>query len=439
VYLTGCIGKIFLPIFNSMANTILIGAQWGDEGKGKIIDVLTAKADIVVRSQGGNNAGHTVIHRGAKYVLHLIPSGILRRGKICVIGNGVVIDPLALITEIEGLRKLGIAISKNFLISDCAHLVLPYHRLLDEQRELRKGRARIGTTKRGIGPAYGDKAARTGLRMSDLMQPRVFSEKLQAKVLENNRILRALGAKPISFREVNEGYLAAGEKLRPFIANTVVYLHRALARGKEILFEGAQGTFLDIDHGTYPYVTSSNTTAGGACTGTGVPPHRMDRVVGVMKAYTTRVGEGALPTEDRQFTERLHGLGREFGATTGRKRRCGWFDAVATRYATMINGIDELAITNLDGLDDVDPIRVCVAYRLNGKRLNIPPSDATRLANCEPIYKQVRGWNKSTGCARKLSQLPAAAQDYVEYISEITGAKLSMISVGPERGETITL
>jgi adenylosuccinate synthase len=351
----------------------------------------------------------------------------------------VVIDPLALITEIEGLRKLGIAISKNFLISDCAHLVLPYHRLLDEQRELRKGRARIGTTKRGIGPAYGDKAARTGLRMSDLMQPRVFSEKLQAKVLENNRILRALGAKPISFREVNEGYLAAGEKLRPFIANTVVYLHRALARGKEILFEGAQGTFLDIDHGTYPYVTSSNTTAGGACTGTGVPPHRMDRVVGVMKAYTTRVGEGALPTEDRQFTERLHGLGREFGATTGRKRRCGWFDAVATRYATMINGIDELAITNLDGLDDVDPIRVCVAYRLNGKRLNIPPSDATRLANCEPIYKQVRGWSKSTGCARKLSQLPAAAQDYVKYISEITGAKLSMISVGPERGETITL
>ena len=422
-----------------MANTILIGAQWGDEGKGKIIDVLTAKADIVVRSQGGNNAGHTVIHRGAKYVLHLIPSGILRRGKICVIGNGVVIDPLALITEIEGLRKLGIAISKNFLISDCAHLVLPYHRLLDEQRELRKGRARIGTTKRGIGPAYGDKAARTGLRMSDLMQPRVFSEKLQAKVLENNRILRALGAKPISFREVNEGYLAAGEKLRPFIANTVVYLHRALARGKEILFEGAQGTFLDIDHGTYPYVTSSNTTAGGACTGTGVPPHRMDRVVGVMKAYTTRVGEGALPTEDRQFTERLHGLGREFGATTGRKRRCGWFDAVATRYATMINGIDELAITNLDGLDDVDPIRVCVAYRLNGKRLNIPPSDATRLANCEPIYKQVRGWSKSTGCARKLSQLPAAAQDYAKYISEITGAKLSMISVGPERGETITL
>jgi adenylosuccinate synthase len=422
-----------------MANTILIGAQWGDEGKGKIIDVLTAKADIVVRSQGGNNAGHTVIHRGAKYILHLIPSGILRRGKTCVIGNGVVVDPIALVAEIEGLRKLGITIGKNLFISDCAHLVLPYHRLLDEQRELSQGRAKIGTTKRGIGPAYGDKAARTGLRMSDLVQPIVFSKKLQAKVIENNRILQALGAKPISFREVNENYLAAGEKLRPFIENTVVYLHRALERGKEILFEGAQGTFLDIDHGTYPYVTSSNTTAGGACTGTGVPPHRMDRVVGVMKAYTTRVGEGALPTEDRQFTGRLHKLGREFGATTGRKRRCGWFDVVATRYATMINGIDELAITNLDGLDHVDPIRVCVAYRLNGKRLNVPPSDATQLANCKPVYQQLRGWTKSTRSARKLSQLPSAAQEYVKYISNLTGGKLSMVSVGPERGETIIL
>jgi adenylosuccinate synthase len=420
-----------------MANTILIGAQWGDEGKGKIIDVLTAKADIVVRSQGGNNAGHTVIHRGVKYILHLIPSGILRRGKICVIGNGAVIDPVALVSEVDGLRKLGITIGENLLISDCAHLVLPYHRLLDQQRELRRGK--IGTTKRGIGPAYADKAARTGLRMSDLMQPIVFSKKLQAKILENNRILRALGTRQISFREVDESYRVAGEKLRPFVRNTVVYLHRALERGKEILFEGAQGTFLDIDHGTYPYVTSSNTTAGGACTGTGVPPHRMDRVVGVMKAYTTRVGEGALPSEDRRLTEMLHGLGREFGATTGRKRRCGWFDAVATRYAKMINGIDELAITNLDGLDDVDPIRVCVAYRLNGKRLDVPPCDAAQLANCEPVYEEVRGWGTSTHSSRKFSQLPSAARKYVKYISKLTGAKLSIISVGPTRGETIIL
>jgi len=420
-----------------MANTILIGAQWGDEGKGKIIDVLTAKADVVVRSQGGNNAGHTVIHRGAKYILHMIPSGILRRGKTCVIGNGVVVDPIALVSEMDSLRKLGIKIGKNLLISDCAHLVLPYHRVIDEQRELRKGRAKIGTTKRGIGPAYGDKAARTGLRVSDLMQPVLFSKKLQAKILENNRILQALGAKPISFREVNESYLAAGEKLRPFVCNTVVYLHRALQRDKEILFEGAQGTFLDIDHGTYPYVTSSNTTAGGACTGTGVPPHRMDRVVGVMKAYTTRVGEGALPTEDRQLAATLHKLGREFGATTGRARRCGWFDAVATRYATMINGIDELAITNLDGLDHVDPIRICVAYRLNGKRLDVPPCDAAQLDNCEAIYKEMRGWNQSTHSARKLSQLPLRAQNYIRYISRLTGARLSIVSVGPARGETI--
>ena len=422
-----------------MANTILIGAQWGDEGKGKIIDVLTAKADVVVRSQGGNNAGHTVLHRGAKYILHMIPSGILRRGKTCVIGNGVVIDPIALLSEMDSLRKLGIKIGKNLLISDCAHLVLPYHRVIDEQRERRKGRAKIGTTKRGIGPAYGDKAARTGLRVSDLMQPILFSKKLQAKIVENNSILQALGAKPISFREVEESYLAAGENLRSFVGNTVVYLHRAIERGKNILFEGAQGTFLDIDHGTYPYVTSSNTTAGGACTGTGVPPHRMDRVVGVMKAYSTRVGEGALPTEDAQLTQMLHNLGREFGATTGRKRRCGWFDAVATRYAGMINGIDELAVTNLDGLDHVDPIRVCVAYRLNGKRLDVPPCDASQLANCEPIYKEVRGWNAPTDAARTFSQLPSAARKYVRYISDLTGAKLSMASVGPARGETIVL
>ncbi len=260
-----------------MANTILVGAQWGDEGKGKIIDVLTGKADVVVRSQGGNNAGHTVIHGGTKYVLHLIPSGILRRGKVCVIGNGVVVDPVALVQEIEGLRKLGIKVDENLILSDCAHLVMPYHRVLDEQRELRKGRAKIGTTKRGIGPAYSDKAARTGLRVSDLMQPILFSKKLQAKIRENNSILQALGASPINYRDVREKYLAAGEKLRPFVANTVVYLHRALQKGKEILFEGAQGTFLDLDHGTYPYVTSSNTTAGGACTGSGVPPHRMPR------------------------------------------------------------------------------------------------------------------------------------------------------------------
>jgi adenylosuccinate synthase len=422
-----------------MANTILIGAQWGDEGKGKIIDVLTADADIVVRSQGGNNAGHTVIHRGKKYILHLIPSGILRRSKVCVIGNGVVVDPVALVKEIEGLKKLGVRIGSNLLVSDAAHLVLPYHRALDEQRELRKGVAKIGTTKRGIGPAYGDKAARTGLRVSDLMQPMLFSKKLEAKMRENNAILRALGAKPNDFREVNQQYLAAGAALSPFVANTVVYLHRALQSGREILFEGAQGTFLDIDHGTYPYVTSSNTTAGGACTGSGVPPHRMDRVVGVMKAYTTRVGEGPLPTEDAGFAERLHEMGREFGATTGRARRCGWFDAVATHYATMINGIDELAITNLDGLDEVNPISICVGYRLNGRRLDVPPCDSAQWNNCEPIYESMPGWAESTRSARKFADLPKRARDYLKRISALTGAKLTIVSVGPTRAETIML
>ncbi len=422
-----------------MANTILIGAQWGDEGKGKIIDVLTAAADIVVRSQGGNNAGHTVIHGGRKYILHLIPSGILRRKKVCVIGNGVVVDPVALVREIEALRKMGIVIERNLLISDAAHLVLPYHAALDEQRELRKGRARIGTTKRGIGPAYGDKAARTGLRISDLIQPALFSKKLAAKMRENNAILRALGAEPNDFAEVNARYLAAGKVLTPFVGNTVVFLHRQMQLGREILFEGAQGTFLDIDHGTYPYVTSSNTTAGGACTGTGVPPHRMDRVVGVMKAYTTRVGEGPLPTEDARIADMLHKMGREFGATTGRARRCGWFDAVATRYATMINGIDELAITNLDGLDTIDPISVCTAYRLNGKRLYVPPSDSVQWNNCEPLYQEFRGWKQSTRSARRFSDLPAKARIYLKAIAKMTGAKLTMVSVGPTRAETIML
>jgi adenylosuccinate synthase len=422
-----------------MANTILVGAQWGDEGKGKIIDVLTAKTDIVVRSQGGNNAGHTVIQGGKKYILHLIPSGILRRGKICVIGNGVVIDPVALVGEIEGLRKMGIKIGKNLLISDCAHLVLPYHRALDEQRELRKGHARIGTTKRGIGPAYGDKAARTGLRIADLMQPDVFVKKLQAKMRENNSILKALGARPISFERVKQDFLAAGEKLRPFVANTVVYLHKALQEGKEILFEGAQGTFLDIDHGTYPYVTSSNTTAGGACTGTGVPPHRMERVLGVMKAYTTRVGEGALPTEDETIAGMLHEMGREFGATTGRARRCGWFDAVSSHYATMINGIDELAITNLDGLDQVDPIKICVAYRLDGQILDVPPSDAAQWTRCRPIYLEMPGWKRSTEKVKRFAELPNEAKRYVRRIAELTGSKLTMVSVGPARGQTLFL
>src|SRR5438874_6040383 len=420
-----------------MANTILVGAQWGDEGKGKIIDVLTEQADVVVRTQGGNNAGHTVHIAGKKYVLHLVPSGILRKNKTCVIGNGVVVDPVSLVGEIEGLRKLGIKVKDNLFLSETAHLVFPYHRELDAQREILKGKNKIGTTKRGIGPAYGDKAARTGLRVLDLVNPERFERQLEFKIKENNEILRAFGAKALSFKEVHAVYRAAGDYLKPFVANTVILVHEAVKRGDDVLFEGAQGTFLDIDHGTYPFVTSSNTTAGGACTGSGIPPHRMDRAVGVMKAYTTRVGEGPLPTENAGIADLLHGMGREFGATTGRARRCGWFDAVATRHATMVNGIDELAVTNVDGLDSLDVIRVCVGYRVGTKQFDYMPNDIELLAKCEPIYKDFPGWKRPTHLARRWKELPAKARDYLKAIAELTGARLAIASVGPAREQTI--
>jgi adenylosuccinate synthase len=420
-----------------MANTILVGAQWGDEGKGKIIDVLTEQADIVVRTQGGNNAGHTVHIKGQKYILHLVPSGILRKKKICVIGNGVVVDPVGLVAEIEGLRKLGIRIKDNLFLSETAHLVFPYHRELDAQRETFKGKNKIGTTKRGIGPAYGDKAARTGLRVLDLINPERFKEQLELKIKENNEVLKAFGAQPLSFKKVHAEYRAAGDYLKPFVANTVILLHQAVRRGADILFEGAQGTFLDIDHGTYPFVTSSNTTAGGACTGSGVPPHRMDRVVGVMKAYTTRVGEGPLPTENAEIADMLHAMGREFGATTGRPRRCGWFDSVATRHASMVNGIDELAVTNVDGLDSVETIKVCIGYRDGGRRYDYVPNDIAALTRCTPIYAEFPGWRTPTHNARKWKDLPVKTRSYLKALAELSDAKLVIASVGPGREQTI--
>jgi len=422
-----------------MANTILVGAQWGDEGKGKIIDVLTEQAEIVVRTQGGNNAGHTVFLGEKKYVLHLIPSGILRPKKTCVIGNGVVIDPVNLVGEIDRLLQLGIAVKKNLLISETAHVVFPYHRELDEHREKVKGKNKIGTTKRGIGPAYGDKAARTGLRMIDLINEDRFEAMLRVRIKENNEVLKAFGSKPLSFAKVHATYRAAGDRLKPFVANTVVFLHKATQRKANVLFEGAQGTFLDIDHGTYPFVTSSNTTAGGACTGSGVAPNRMDRVVGVMKAYTTRVGEGPLPTETAEVADMLHDMGREFGATTGRARRCGWFDSVATRHATMVNGIDELAVTNLDGLDTLDSIKVCIGYRVGSARLDYIPNDIETLSKCEPIYVEFPGWKTPTDKCKSWQEIPAKARSYLKAIAELTGAKLTIASVGPARAQTIFL
>ncbi len=422
-----------------MANTILVGAQWGDEGKGKIIDFLTDEVDIVVRTQGGNNAGHTVWIEDKKYVLHLIPSGILRDDKLCVIGNGVVIDPIGLVREIEELEREGVRINGNLLLSEAAHVVFPYHQLLDAQREVIKGKNKIGTTKRGIGPAYGDKAARTGLRMIDLIHADRFEEKLRIRLRENNEILKALGAKPLSFKKVHDSYRAAGDRLKPLVVNTVIHLHQAMRNGADILFEGAQGTFLDLDHGTYPFVTSSNTTAGGACTGSGVAPNRMDHVIGVMKPYTTRVGEGPLPTENVQIADMLHAMGREFGATTGRARRCGWFDAVATRHAAILNGIDELAVTNLDGLDTLETIQVCSAYKCDGKVLEYVPVDYETLSRCEPVYTPMPGWLTPTDKIRSWKKLPAKARSYLKLIAEMTGAKLRIISVGPARDQTILI
>jgi len=327
----------------------------------------------------------------------------------------------------------------NLFISETAHLVCPYHREIDEQREILKGKNKIGTTKRGIGPAYGDKAARNGLRMIDLINPARFEQLLKIKIKENNEILKAFGAKPLSFNKVHAQYREAGDFLKPFVANTVILLHDANRRGKSILFEGAQGTFLDIDHGTYPFVTSSNTTAGGACTGSGIPPHRMDRVVGVMKAYTTRVGEGPLPTENSEIADMLHNMGREFGATTGRARRCGWFDSVATRHACMVNGIDDLAVTNVDGLDTVEVIRVCVAYRVGSQTYDYVPNDIEQFSRCEPVYVNFPGWQKSISKVRRWKDLPVRTRTYLKAIAELTGARLSIVSVGPARDQTIML
>ncbi|MEM7144318.1 MAG: adenylosuccinate synthase [Verrucomicrobiota bacterium] len=421
-----------------MANVVIVGAQWGDEGKGKIVDFLTEDADVVVRAQGGNNAGHTVINDGIKYVLHLIPSGILWPEKSCIIGNGVVLDPIALLEEIDTLAEQGIQVTPDKLqISDRAHLVLPYHRALDAVRENALGDNKIGTTKRGIGPTYADKIERTGLRVADLYNPHTFAEKLAARVEDANNVFAAAGMDTLDLEQVGKDCLDAAERLKPHIANTVVSIHDAVTAGKNLLFEGAQGTYLDVDHGTYPYVTSSNTTAGGASTGSGAAPHLLNRIVAVAKAYTTRVGEGPFISENKEFSDRLHGMGREFGATTGRPRRCGWFDAVLVRYANIINGTHELAVTNVDGLDELETLQICTAYELDGQTIEYPPAIAADWERCSPIYEEIPGWLEDTTACTNYDDLPENARAYLDRITALTGAPVSLVGVGPDRKQTL--
>ncbi|CAF0689331.1 adenylosuccinate synthase [Candidatus Methylacidithermus pantelleriae] len=414
-------------------NTLVVGAQWGDEGKGKVVDVLTETADVVVRCQGGDNAGHTVEVDGQTFVLHLIPSGILWPGKCCVIGNGLVLDPVALVSEIRSIQSRGIETEGRILVSEGAHLVLPHHRVLDVHSEKAKGPGKIGTTGRGIGPAYEDKVSRRGLRAVDLLRADEFQRKLGQRIEEANRLLHRLGLEPLDAGGITEEYLAAAQFLRPVITNTVLWLHDALAKGKSLLFESAQGTFLDVDFGTYPYVTACNTTAGAALVGSGVSPKEIHHVVGCVKAYTTRVGEGPMPTESSELTALLHAMGREFGSTTRRARRCGWFDSVLVRYARLINGFDRLAVTNLDNLDCLDEIPVCVAYNLEGRRLEYPPTALEDWWNCQPVYRVFPGWKEPTGQARSFRQLPKPARDYLLGLAELVGAPLGLVSVGAGR------
>ena len=421
-------------------NTIVNGLQWGDEGKGKIVDYLTEDADLVVRGQGGNNAGHTVIVGENKYILHLVPSGILWSDKQNVIGNGVVIDPIGLVQEIVTLEGQGVKITPgNLLISDRAHVVLPYHCDLDAAQEQARGKFAIGTTRRGIGPAYSDKATRNGLRLADLLDPEMARELVSVRLQDANQFLNSHGMPPHDATSVLTTIEGALKRLRPHVTNTIPSLHDAWRSGKSIVFEGAQGTFLDIDFGTYPFVTSSNTTSGGACTGSGLPPVAIDRVVGVCKAYTTRVGEGAHVTENQEFSDYLHGLGREFGATTGRKRRCGWLDCVLLRFACMVNGVTDLAVTNLDGLDELEEIQICRAYDLDGTEQSFPPAQRDAWERAKPVYESHAGWKSDTSGCRAWDDLPENAKAYLNRLSELADAPIKYVGIGPDREQTILL
>lgn len=421
-----------------MAAVVLIGSQWGDEGKGKITDFLAEKANMVVRYQGGNNAGHTVVANGEEFKLHLIPSGILYADKTCVIGNGVVIDPQVLLEELAYLQQRGIKIGK-LVISSNAHIIMPYHRVLDGLEEEARGDHKIGTTKRGIGPAYMDKASRIGIRIIDLLDKDEFAEKLRRNLVEkNNLFVKVYGKEALEFAEIYETYLGYAEKIRAMVADSSLIIDKSIKAGEKVLFEGAQGTLLDIDHGTYPFVTSSHPIAGGACIGAGVGPTRINKVIGVIKAYTTRVGEGPFPTELLDETgEEMRKNGHEFGTTTGRARRCGWFDAVIARYAARVSGISDFAVTKLDVLTGFAKLKICVGYRVGEEVINEFPQSQKLFKQCEPVYEEMPGWQEDITQVRRFEDLPQTAQNYIRRIEELSGVPATLVAVGPGREQTI--
>ena len=422
-----------------MACVVVVGAQWGDEGKGKIIDLLAEFADVIVRFQGGNNAGHTLVVGGEKFVFHLIPSGILHKGKRCVIGNGVVVDPQVLIEEIDGLKKKGyLQDDSQFLLSEEAHVIFPYHKIIDKGRERIKS-GKIGTTGRGIGPAYEDKAARDGIRIIDFSEEEVFRGKLEeALAQKNDYLIHVLGEEELELEPLYQEYMKYGERLRKYVTNISFFLSQAIKERKNILFEGAQGSLLDVDHGTYPYVTSSNTVAGNACAGAGIGPTQIDLVMGISKAYTTRVGGGPFPTElSDDIGEMLREKGGEYGATTGRPRRCGWFDAVVVNHAVRVNGLGGLVITKLDTLTGLKTIKVCTAYRVGDDVITEFPASSELVAHCQPVYEELEGWEEEISKATEIDQLPAPAQRYLKRIEELTQTPIYIVSVGAQRDETI--
>jgi len=425
-----------------MPNVIVLGLQWGDEGKGKIVDVLSEKADVVARYQGGHNAGHTVVIRNEKFILHVIPSGILYKGKKCLIGNGVVVEPASLLEEINGLKERGIGIDKNNLfLSKNAHVIMPYHMALDRENEKLRGSKSIGTTGRGIGPAYCDKINRSGIRVADLLQPEFFREKLKANLFNINFLLENLyKARVFNIENIYDEYMGYAEKLKEHVADTDIIIDKTIAEGGNILLEGAQGTLLDIDHGTYPYVTSSNATAGGACTGLGIGPTKISKVLGVVKAYTTRVGAGPFPTEIKdRLGDAIREKGGEYGATTGRPRRCGWLDMVILRHSARINGLTGIAITKLDILDGMETIKICTSYKHNGKIYKEFPKELNIFQECEPVYEETKGWKESTIGIRAFEELPDAAKAYVKKIENMLGVEAHMISTGQRRDELIQI